>query len=246
MEAMRRASPVEGLRRMEVTERAVAVVPAAGEEAGARLEFTLRFADGQPAEGVTLVLRVDSARAEPEVEVYRGEIPVAALKRRVAALNAQVTALSAQGASLSPLVAAGLLGAAGVQPQWFAPRIEIIGPGLSKGDAWLHVATGRMALEVTLTLAPGAPAWVPGAVKLTGASTPEPLPVHSVKLLGGAALQPGNTTRLLVEWDTPLETEGLEYTLHVAEQSGLRGVTVGNFNPRSETTRTPSKKEKQP
>jgi hypothetical protein len=164
----------------------------------------------------------------------------------VAALSAQVATLSTQEASLVPLVAAGLLGPAGVTRMKLTERVLIEAPGLARGEAWLHVATGRMALEVTLTLAPGAPAWVPGAVTLTEQGSTEPLPVRSVKLLGGAALQPGNSTRLLVEWDTPLETEGLAYALQVEEQSGSRGVTVKKFNPHSEPTRTPSKQEKKP
>jgi hypothetical protein len=89
------------------------------------------------------------------------------------------------------------------------------------------VAAGRMALEVTLTLAPGAPPWVPGDVQLTEASHPEPLPVRGMRLLGGTALQPGNTTRLLVEWDTPQEAEHLVYTVRVSEQNGARRVEVG-------------------
>ncbi len=246
MSAMRQTGPVQGLRRVEVSERAVGLVPTAHVEEGTRLEFTLWFADGQPAQGVTLVLTVDSAKAEPEVEVYRGEIPSSALKRRVAALTAQVEALSAREASLSSLVAAGLVGPAGVQSLKLPPFVEITGPGLSSGETWLHVAAGRVVLEVSLTLAPGAPPWAPSAVTLTEASHTEPLPVRGVSLLGGAALQPGNTTRLVVEWQVPLETEDLVYTLQVDERSGERRVKATRFRIKPKLTRPSPRKEKKP
>jgi len=247
VDTLRQAAAVEGLRRVEVAERAVTLVPSAGLKAGTVLKYTLHFADGQPAGGVTLVLRVDSARAEPEVEVYRGAIPASALKRQVAALNASLAALRAREASLSALLSAGVLGPAGVSSMNVRQKVIIPpGTGLSREDAWIHRATGRMALEIILTLAPGAPAWVPDEVRLTERSSPEPLPVRSVKLVGGPALQPGNTTRLLVEWDTPLEAEHKRYDVHVTEQSGARAVTV--FLPRLDSSSTPTTttKEKKP
>jgi hypothetical protein len=66
-----------------------------------------------------------------------------------------------------------------------------------------------------------------------------------MKLLGGTALMPGNTTRLLVEWDTPLEAEGLEYTLRANEQNGARAVSVA-LDPLSASPLTAPAKEKKP
>jgi uncharacterized protein (TIGR02268 family) len=226
-EAMQRASVAEGLRRVEVSERSVTLRVSSGVKAGDWLEYPVRFADGQPAEGVTLVLRVDSARAEPVVEVYRGAIPAEALKRQVAALNARVEALLSQEASLMPLMSEGLLGPAGVKSRWVKDRVRVKkAPGLSCEGAWLQVAPGRAALEMTLTLTPGAPPWVPGAVLLAEASHPKPLQVRSMRLVGGAARMPGSTTRLLVEWDTPLEAKRLKYRLRVKEQNGDRELSV--------------------
>jgi len=245
VDTLRQAGAVEGLRRVEVAERAVTLVPSAGLKAGTLLEYTLRFADGQPATGVTLLLRVDSARAEPEVEVYRGAIPAAALKRQVAVLNARLEAARAQGTSLSALVTAGLLGPAGIRSKELKDVVQIPqGSGLSSGEAWLHIAPVRMALEVALTLAPGAPPWAPGEAQLSEPSSESPLPVRSVKLVGGATLQPGNTTRLLVEWDTPLEAEGMEYKVHVNERGGTREVTVVMKSPRAASPAAPAKEKK--
>jgi uncharacterized protein (TIGR02268 family) len=245
MDRMRQAGAVEGLRRVEVAERSVTLVLSAALKAGTLLEYTLHFADGQPAEGVTLLLRVDSASAEPEVEVYRSAIPAAALKRQVAALNARMEALLAQEASLTPLLAAGLLGPEGVKSTKLKQGVRIHKePGLSAGDTWLHIATGRRALEVTLTLAPGAPPWAPGEGQLTERSTQDPLPVRSVKLLGGVALQPGNTTRLLVEWDTPLGVERLDHILRVNEQNGERALSVWLPPPEFPAPAAPTKEKK--
>lgn len=246
MEAMRRARAIEGLRHVEVAERSVTLLLSAGVKAGARLKYTMRFADGQPAEGVTLVLRVDSAKAEPAVAVYRGAIPATALRQQVAALNARVEALLSQEASLMPLMAAGLLVPGGVRSLNVKSKVQVKAPGLAHEDAWLHVVTGRMALEVTLTLPPGAPPWAPGAVQLTEKSHPGPLPVRGLKLLGGTVLQPGTTTRLLVEWDTPVETQGLDYTLKVDEQNGKRGVWIRSLTPQEVPPHAVPRKEKKP
>jgi uncharacterized protein (TIGR02268 family) len=243
MEAMRQARAIEGLRHVEVAERSVTLLLSAGVKAGARLKYTLRFADGQPAEGVTLVLRVDSAKAEPAVEVYRGAIPATALRRQ---LNARVEPLLSQEASLLSLMAAGLLVPGGVRSLNVKHAVRVSAPGLALEDAWLHVASGRMALEVTLTLPPGAPPWAPGAVQLTERSLPGPLPVRGLKLLGGAVLQPGTTARLLVEWDTPVETQDLKYTLEVDEQNGKRVVRISNLALREAPPHATPGKEKKP
>jgi uncharacterized protein (TIGR02268 family) len=245
VEATRQANGAEGLRRVEVAERAVTLVPSAGAKEGTQLEFTLRFADGQPAEGVTLLLRVDSARAEPEVELYRGAIPAEALKRRLSTLNARLEAQRAQEPGLTSLMAAGLLGSTGVRSREVGGLVEIQGPGLTASGGWHHMATGRMALEVTLTVPPGATLWVPGTVRLTEKSDPEPLPVRSMKLLEGAALPPGSTGRLLVEWDTPLQAEGLQYTVEVSERHGKRAVKV-TLEPPTRGSAVAPLKEKKP
>jgi uncharacterized protein (TIGR02268 family) len=252
IQRMRQAEPPEGLRRMEVTENSVTLVMAEGLEDGARRELTLWFADGRPAEGVTLVLTVDHAKAEPEVELYRGRPPAEALERRVEGLNAQVAALNARIAALSerqvslfPLIAAGVLGPQGVRSMTISAIFKLGAPGLSTGDGWLHVAAGRIGLELTLTVAPGAPAWVPGAVTLHENGSSEPLPVRGMELLSGAALQPGTSTRLLVEWDTPQPADGMEYVLKVEERNGPRWLQIKRLRAGSTPTQPPSGKKEQ-
>lgn len=249
---MRQAGPVEGVRHVEVAERAVTLVMARDLKDGARVDFTLWFAEGPPPGGVTLGLTVDRARAEPEVELYRGRPPAEALERRVQGLTAQVAALNAQRAALSerevslfPLIAAGVLGPQGVRSVDLSKRLKVGAPGLSAADARLHVAAGRMALEVTLTLAPGSPAWVPGAVTLMEHGSNEPLPVRGPELLSGAALQPGTSSRLMVEWDTPQPADGLLYELSVSERNGPRSLTVDRLRADSTPTPLPSVKQEQ-
>jgi len=249
---MRQAEPVEGVRHVEVAERAVTLVLEQGLKEGARLEFTVWFAEGPSPEAVTLGLTVDRARAEPEVELYRARPPAEALERRVqgltahvAALNARLAAVSTREVSLFPLMAAGVLGPQGVRSVNLSRRLKVGAPGLSVEDARLHVAAGRMALEVTLTLAPGAPAWVPGAVTLTEHGSTEPLPVRGLELLSGAALQPGTSSRLMVEWDTPQPADGLLYELSVSERNGPRSLKVNRLRADSTPTPPPSIKQEQ-
>lgn len=221
-EATRRAGPVLGLRKLEVTENSVVLVPAAGLKEGESLELPLWFAEGAPAQ---LLLRVDSARAEPRVELYRGDIPPEALKRQVAALNARMEALRAQETSLTIMMARGVLSPTGVR-SYKLDGVVVQGQGLTASEAWLHVADGRLGLEVSLTLAPGSPPWVPATARLSRSGNREPLSARSMKLLSGAALQPGNTTRLLVEWEARLEPKRFTRRLWVTERHCRREVTV--------------------
>ena len=241
-EATRRAGPARGLRRVEVAEDTVVLVPAPGLREGETLEFPLWFAEGSPAQPVTLVLRVDSARAEPRVELYRGDIPAEALKRHVAALNARLEAQRAQKPSLTQMMSGGVLRPTGVRSHKLS-RVEVQGQGLTASEGWLHVADGRLGLEVSLTLAPGSPAWVPATAQLQRLGTPETQLARSMKLLSGAALQPGNTTRLLVEWETPAETMGAKYRLRVNERHGERSVRM-NFNLKPIVDTAPAKETK--
>jgi hypothetical protein len=175
--------------------------------------------------------------------VYQGDIPPEALKRQVAALNARMEALSAQQASLIPLMAAGLLSPTGVRSHKLS-EVRVQGQGLTASEGWYHVANGRMGLEVSLTLAPGAAPWVPATAWLKQAARSEPLPTRSLKLLGAAALQPGSTTRLLVEWATPLETKDVGYRLQVNERHGGRSVTVAFRLPKPSPAVAPAKETK--
>jgi len=241
-EATRRALPAKGLRRVEVAEDTVVLVPAPGLKEGETLELPLWFAEGSLAQPMTLLLRVDSARAEPRVELFRGDIPAEALKRQVAALNARMEALRAQEASLTQMMAGGVLRPTGVRSHKLS-SVKVQGQGLTASEGWLHVADGRLGLEVSLTLAPGSPPWVPATAQLQRFGHPETRLVRSMKLLSGAALQPGNTTRLLVEWETPPETKSLQYQLRVNERHGGRSVRM-NFNPKPIVDTAPAKETK--
>ncbi len=243
IEATRRAGPAKGLRRVEVSEDTVVLVPAPGLKEGDSLEFPLWFAEGSPAQPVTLLLRVDSARAEPRVELYRGDIPAEALKRQVAALSARMETLrNNPEVSLTQMMAGGVLRPTGVR-SYELSSVEVRGQGLTASEGWVHVADGRLGLEVSLTLAPGSPPWVPATAQLQLTGHPETRLARSMKLLSGAALQPGNTTRLLVEWEIPPETEGLKFQLRVKERHGGRSVLM-EFSLKPLVDTTPAKEPK--
>ena len=147
--------------------------------------------------------------------------------------------------SLFPLMAAGALGPHGVRSTSLAHKVRVGAPGISAGEGWLYVAAGRMALELTLTVAPGAPAWVLGPVTLREAGYPEPLPVRGMELSSGAAIQPGTPSRLLAEWNTPQPADGLEYVLKVEERNGPRWLEVHRLKEGSTPTQPPSGKREQ-
>jgi hypothetical protein len=203
-------------------------------------------------EGMEVAPTVDRAKAEPELELYQGKPPAEALAQRVegltaqvAALNARIAALAEREVSLFPLMAAGVLGPHGVRSISLSRKVDLGAPGISTGEARLYVAAGRMALELTLTVAPGAPAWVPGPVTLLKAGSPEPLPVRGIELLSGAALQPGTSSRLLVEWNTPQPADGLRYLLKVNEHNGPRWIRLEQLEEGSTSTQPLTEKKEQ-
>ncbi|MBN1206172.1 MAG: DUF2381 family protein [Myxococcaceae bacterium] len=238
--AVAREGRALGFQRVAVAEDTLTLLPGAGLKEGARLRLEVRFADGQPPEGVLLVFIVDPTRAESLVEVYRGprsggtcqealeaeRARSAAKDAELARKDAEIAALRAEGGSLTALVAAGRLTEGGVRAiplpmrGWKLPR------DLRCSAARLYMARGRMALEMELKMvANSTQPWAPGEVTLTRNATP--VPVLSARLVEGALLNKNDTARLVVEWEAP---EALPdkppslYILEVMEQGGKRNM----------------------
>jgi hypothetical protein len=195
----------------------------------------VRFADGQLPESVSLVLVVDSVRAQSHVTVPRrpGEAQgcegaLASARALVAARDAELDALKEElrdrAGSLTELVATGVLTGAGIRVVALPGRQWVPSRMLDVTATRLHVALGRMAVEVEVKLKSQVRrkrSWAPGPVKLMLNGTP--VAVRSVRLLGGPLLKTADKARLMVEWMAPEadpERPPPPYALEVSEQGG--------------------------
>lgn len=249
---VRRESRELGLQRVAVGEDTLAFQLAPGFQEGTRLRLPVRFADGQPPESVNVVLVVDSPRAQGQVAVPRRprEAPgcaeaLAAARAQVAAQGAELSALKEElrdrAGSLTELVATGVLTGGGVRAVSLPVKQWRGMPGSRVAAARLHVARGRMAVELEVLVEQRRKRpWTPGAVKLTLNGTP--VAVRSVRLLGGPLLKSHSTARLLVEWEAPgadPDRPPPPYALEVPEQDGrgtIRGPCLGTQPCRSKAT----------
>ncbi|WP_224369329.1 DUF2381 family protein [Hyalangium versicolor] len=242
-DAVERAARELGFARVAVAEDTLTVVPGAEVKAGTRLRLPVRFAQGQPEE-VAVVFVVDPQNAEASVEVVRRPRTVAALEEALSAERARCKALEAalaakdvelavahaQAGSLVALVVAGTLGREGIRsveqevkaPGWAMPK------GINVEKAQLYMATGRMALDVELTLEGGAPAWAPQSATLVMSTGPV-IPARVKRLLGAAVLAPGEKARLVVEFAVPTGDPSLTYTLEVTAQDPQREKLRGDL-----------------
>ena len=241
--AVERAARELGFARVAVAEDTLTVVPGVEMKAGARLRLPVRFAQGQPEEEA-VVFVVDPRNAEASVEVVRRTRTVAALEEALsaestrckaleealAAKDAELAAAHAEAGSLAALVEAGTLGREGIRPVeqdlyaqgWdMAPEIGVL-------QARLYVATGRMVLEVELTLDPGTAPWMPQRATLQVGKSAI-IPARVMRLLGPAVLAPKHTARFLVEFEAPTADSSLTYTLEVTEQDGQRKPLRGDL-----------------
>jgi uncharacterized protein (TIGR02268 family) len=227
--ALRQAGRAWGFERVEVAERALVLLPGSGPAVAARIALTVRFADGLPEAGVPLVLVVGAGEAEARVEVVRGPVRSAEAPSGARAAGG-IQAVEGEAprvgeGGLMGLIATGILGEQGVRVLRMEPE-DWTPPGLTAREARLYVATGRMALEVTLFLERGEPPWAPGEAIVDHWQSERAAQRVMARLLDGTALQPGETARLVVEWDAPTEQKVLRCKLSVLERGGEREFQV--------------------
>jgi uncharacterized protein (TIGR02268 family) len=218
--ALRQASRAWGFERVEVAERALVLLPRP-QAVAARIPLTVRFADGPPGAGWPLMLVVGSGGAEARVEVVRpGAVPEAPPE-----VQAAGGAPREEDRGLMGLIATGLLGEQGIRALRVEPE-DWTPPGLTVREARLYVATGRMALEVTLFLERGEMPWAPGEAIVDHGQSEKAAPRAVARLLEGAVLLPGETARLVVEWEGTVGQTLPRCRLSVPEQGGERELQV--------------------
>ncbi|MDC0711333.1 DUF2381 family protein [Stigmatella sp. ncwal1] len=127
--------------------------------------------------------------------------------------------------ALTGLIALGILGEQGVRVMKLNPE-DWAPPGMTVSRARLYVATGWMALEVTLSLARGERPWTPAGAVVDHWQSEKASPKVVVRLLEGVSLLPGGSARMVVEWETPTEQKSLRCKLLVSERDGEREFKV--------------------
>jgi len=214
----------------------VALLPSSRMVPGEWRKLTVRFGDGAAPASATLLLYVHPVLAARQVEVRRQVRTVESYQREVEARteelqrcqeeNTQLRAAAGRPDGLRGLLSAALMDTVGIaSANLLLPRritlregSALIPQGLSS-----YRSSTRVAVELTLTLPPGALPWQAEGARLTDAQGRE-LPM--LPLWQGDAPELPGALLLVVEAPAKRwEAQGA-YTLKLWEAEGPRGLTV--------------------
>jgi uncharacterized protein (TIGR02268 family) len=214
----------------------VSLLPSSRMVPGEWRKLTVRFGDGAAPASATLLLYVHPVLAARQVEVRRQVRTVDSYQRevevRTEALqrcqeeNTQLRAAAGRPDGLRGLLSAALIDRAGIVP------VDLLKPRrvtLRQGSALVPQRLGsyrsstRVAVELTLTLPPGALPWQAEGARLTDAQGRE-LPV--LPLWQGESPEGPGLLVLVVEAPAERGEAQGAYTLKLWEAEGSRGLTV--------------------
>lgn len=231
----------ERFDRVAVDEGTLVLVPSHQLQEGDRLQLTVRFAEETPPKTVRLLLRVDTALADVQVEFHRPAPSVESIRKELEQARAEVqrlrdehSRLRAEPASsgLSGLIAAGMLDERG------ASALGLDTSDIASSDSTVQLnraatfrTSNRVVVSLSLELADASRPWrVDGAV-LLGGNNQRP------RVLNVSQWQSDtdkHNTRVVVEAVTfPTKAQDL-HTLELRDSAGNLLLTVSGlrFPPR--------------
>lgn len=222
----------ERFERIDITERALILLPRMELTPHERIPLTVRFADGHFPHRATFALMADPGEVDLQVRVFRTALAPESLVEQLGAVQARCE----DSGRFSNLLFTRDLGN-GIVVERLHPRVSTDedGPLLHVVDMRAFVAAGLVALEVTLLLAEGQPSWRPGRVEVLDEKTAEPVPVRATDL-EVHALRPGVMGRLVLELRMLPASPAERLRVDVHEQGGsrilqLRGVHLPRPRP---------------
>ncbi|MFP2908378.1 DUF2381 family protein [Pyxidicoccus sp. 3LFB2] len=200
----------ERFERIDITERALILLPRMELTPHERIPLTLRFADGHIPHRVTFALMAAPTEVDLQVRVFRTALAPEALVEHLGAVQARCE----DSGRFSNLLFARDVGS-GITAERLNHRLSgDEGPSpLKVVDIRVFAASAFVAIEVTFLLSEGQASWRPGRVEVQGEESGEPVPVHAVDL-DVQALRPGVRGRLVLEFRArpPRQTSGCEST----------------------------------
>ncbi len=186
----------ERFERIDLTERALILMPRMELTPHERIPLTLRFADGHIPNRVTFALMTEPGDVDLQVRVFRTALAPEALVEHLGAVQARCED-SGRFSNLlfSRDVGSGITVERLTQRPWGEE-----GPSpFQVVDMRVFVASGLVALEVTLLLGESQSSWRPGHVEVLGEKSGKPVPVRTMDL-DVQALRPGVLGRLVLEF----------------------------------------------
>ncbi|MBZ4419100.1 DUF2381 family protein [Myxococcus sp. RHST-1-4] len=208
----------ERFERIDLTERALILLPRMELTPQERIPLTLRFADGHIPNRVTFALMAHPGEVDLQVRVFRTALAPEALVEHLGAVQARCE----DSGRFSNLLFSRDLGD-GIVAEGLRYRIRGAAGPLMVHRAGMRafIAPGLLAFELPLFLMEGHAPWRPGRVEVHVEQTGEAVPVRS-KDLDVQALQPGAMGRLVLEFRArpSFTSESLRIDLH--EQGGPR------------------------
>lgn len=208
----------ERFERIDLTERALILLPRMELTPRERIPLTVRFADGLFPHRATFALVSEPGEVDLQVRVFRTALAPEALAEHLGAVQARCE----DSGRFSNLLFSRDLGN-GIAVERLSPRVasdEASAP-LNVVDMRAFVAPGLLALEVSLLLAPGQPSWRPGRVEVLDEASAEQLPVQAVDL-DAQALRSGVMGRLVLELRAGSAASSGWVRINVHEQGGSR------------------------
>ncbi|QSQ21519.1 DUF2381 family protein [Pyxidicoccus parkwayensis] len=208
----------ERFERIDITERALILLPRMELTPHERIPLTVRFADGHFPHRATFALTTEPGEVDLQVRVFRTALAPEALVEQVAAVQARCE----DSARFSNLLFSHDLGS-GIAVERLSPRVVSDNgpPPLNVVGMRVFAAPGLLAFEVPLLLSEGQSPWRPGRVEVHSEQTDEPLPVRAMDL-DVQTLHPGIRGRLVLEIrPRPAAQAGL-LRIEVHEQGGSR------------------------
>lgn len=213
------------------------LVPSEKLTAGKRLPMTVRFKDSAAPTSAAFMLVVQAAQAEPLVNVYRQVRSAESYEQELAETKAKVRQLTEENVQLrversgpgglAGLRVSGLIRRGGVESRDITKSVT---PAATNAFATRKVtayrATGRVAVDASLQLPEGVPAWRPESATLT-LQGKKGVELKVVTLWPLEPDAPGeHRSSVFVEAETgPDEVVGT-FTLKLWEAGGARTVTL--------------------
>ncbi|MFP2924523.1 DUF2381 family protein [Pyxidicoccus sp. 3LG] len=208
----------ERFERIDITERALILLPRLELTPHERIPLTLRFADGHIPNRVMFALMTEPGQVDLQVRVFRTALAPEALVEQLSAVQARCED-SGRFANLlfSRDVGEGVV----AKRMNFRLRAGQRPPTLDVAAMRVFIAPGFMALEATLRLAKGQQDWRPGRVEVRVEATEEEIPVRAMDL-EVPTLRPDTTARLVLELPARPDFESESLRIQVHEQGGSR------------------------
>ena len=213
----------ERFERIDITERALILLPRMELTPQERIPLTLRFADGHMPHRVTFALMAQPGQVDLQVRVFRAALTPEALVEHLGAVQARC---EDSGRFSNVLFSRDLGNGVTVEQLTYREDADEGAPPPQAVDLRAFVARGLLALEATLLLPQGQAPWRPGRVEVrVEKSLSETIPIRAVDL-DVRALRPGTQGRLVLELRAGPGIPARPLQIEVHEQGGHRRVRL--------------------